>query len=69
MDSQRILDDLPMRPLQVVAVVLCIALNALDGFDVLAISFSVLRGFGFHKQMEPLLRDEVPTVVVAETAK
>lgn len=40
MGSQHILDDLPMRPLQVVAVVLCVALNALDGFDVLAISFS-----------------------------
>ena len=40
MDPQRILDDLPMRPLQVVAVCLCIALNALDGFDVLAISFA-----------------------------
>ena len=29
-----------MRPLQVAAVALCIALNALDGFDVLAISFA-----------------------------
>lgn len=29
-----------MMPLQVVAVLLCIALNALDGFDVLAISFA-----------------------------
>lgn len=29
-----------MTPLQVVAVLLCIALNALDGFDVLAISFA-----------------------------
>ena len=40
MESRRILDDLPMTPLQVVAVLLCIALNALDGFDVLAISFA-----------------------------
>ena len=40
MSSQNILENLPMRPLQVVAVVLCITLNALDGFDVLAISFS-----------------------------
>ena len=40
MESKRILDDLPMMPLQVVAVLLCIALNALDGFDVLAISFA-----------------------------
>lgn len=30
----------PMRALQVVVVALCIALNALDGFDVLAISFA-----------------------------
>ncbi len=30
----------PMRRLQVVVVALCIALNALDGFDVLAISFA-----------------------------
>ncbi|MCH9693322.1 MAG: MFS transporter [Gammaproteobacteria bacterium] len=29
-----------MRPLQVTAVVICIILNGLDGFDVLAISFS-----------------------------
>ncbi len=39
-DAHRILDDLPMTRLQVAAVVLCITLNALDGFDVLAISFS-----------------------------
>lgn len=30
----------PMRALQIVVVALCIALNALDGFDVLAISFA-----------------------------
>lgn len=30
----------PMRAAQIVVVVLCIALNALDGFDVLAISFA-----------------------------
>jgi benzoate transport len=29
-----------MRPVQIVVVALCIALNALDGFDVLAISFA-----------------------------
>ena len=40
MASQNILDDLPMRRGQVIAVALCIALNALDGFDVLAISFA-----------------------------
>jgi len=40
MNSQRILEDLPMTRLQVAAVAICIMLNALDGFDVLAISFS-----------------------------
>lgn len=30
----------PMRPAQIVVVAVCIALNALDGFDVLAISFA-----------------------------
>lgn len=30
----------PMRPAQIVVVAICIALNALDGFDVLAISFA-----------------------------
>jgi len=40
MKSQRILDDLPMTRLQIAAVAICIMLNALDGFDVLAISFS-----------------------------
>lgn len=40
MNSQRILDDLPMTRLQIAAVAICIMLNALDGFDVLAISFS-----------------------------
>lgn len=40
MNSQRILDDLPMMPLQIAAVFICIVLNGLDGFDVLAISFA-----------------------------
>lgn len=40
MSTERILDDLPMKPLQIIAVVICVALNALDGFDVLAISFA-----------------------------
>ena len=38
--EKNILDDLPMMPLQITAVVICIALNAMDGFDVLAISFA-----------------------------
>lgn len=39
-DPRQILDQSPMRRLQVVAVILCVLLNALDGFDVLAISFA-----------------------------
>jgi benzoate transport len=35
-----ILDDRPMSALQIAAVAITIALNALDGFDVLAISFA-----------------------------
>lgn len=40
MDPRQILAEQPMRRMQVLAVVLCILLNALDGFDVLAISFA-----------------------------
>ena len=40
MTSRQVLGELPMRPLQVFGVGLCIALNAMDGFDVLAISFA-----------------------------
>ena len=40
MQEQRILDDLPMTRFQIAAVALCVALTALDGFDVLAISFA-----------------------------
>ena len=39
-DPQIILAKSPMRPLQIAAVALCVLLNALDGFDVLAISFA-----------------------------
>ncbi|WP_317928634.1 MFS transporter [Halioxenophilus sp. WMMB6] len=39
-DPQNLLDHLPMTRLQVVAVFMCVLLNALDGFDVLAISFA-----------------------------
>ena len=39
-DPRVILDREPMRRLQVLAVGLCVLLNALDGFDVLAISFA-----------------------------
>lgn len=35
-----LLNESPMSRLQIMAVVICIALNALDGFDVLAISFA-----------------------------
>ncbi len=39
-DAKKILDQSPMRGFQIMAVTLCILLNALDGFDVLAISFA-----------------------------
>jgi len=39
-DPRAVIAAAPMRKLQVVVVALCIALNALDGFDVLAISFA-----------------------------
>lgn len=39
-DPRALLAATPMRGLQVLVVALCIALNALDGFDVLAISFA-----------------------------
>ncbi|GAM04209.1 MFS transporter [Novosphingobium sp. MBES04] len=39
-DPQALLAHSPMRPLQILVVALSIALNALDGFDVLAISFA-----------------------------
>ena len=39
-DVRAVIAAAPMRRLQIVVVALCIALNALDGFDVLAISFA-----------------------------
>ncbi len=39
-DLRRILDVQPMQWRQIVAITLCVLLNALDGFDVLAISFA-----------------------------
>ncbi|MBN8842533.1 MAG: MFS transporter [Sphingomonadales bacterium] len=39
-DPRTVIAASPMRTLQIVVVALCIALNALDGFDVLAISFA-----------------------------
>jgi benzoate transport len=40
MDPRTLLAEAPMRRLQIAIVALCVALNALDGFDVLAISFA-----------------------------
>jgi benzoate transport len=40
LSPQTILSKGTMRPLQIAAVTLCVLLNALDGFDVLAISFA-----------------------------
>ncbi len=39
-DPRDIIAQSPMSRLQIVAIILCILLNALDGFDVLAISFA-----------------------------
>jgi benzoate transport len=39
-DIRRVIDEAPMGRAQIAAIVLCILLNALDGFDVLAISFA-----------------------------
>ncbi|WP_313801741.1 MFS transporter [Sphingobium sp.] len=39
-DVRRLLDEAPMGRLQIAAIILCVLLNALDGFDVLAISFA-----------------------------
>ena len=39
-DPRVMLDDAPMGRMQVIAVALCVVLNALDGFDVLSISFA-----------------------------
>ena len=40
MDPREVILDRPMGRFQVVAVLICVALNALDGFDVLSISFA-----------------------------
>lgn len=39
-DPQQLINDSPMSRLQIAAVTICVILNALDGFDVLAISFA-----------------------------
>src|SRR5215218_6155372 len=39
-DPRRIIAESPMRAAQLIAVAITIGLNALDGFDVLAISFA-----------------------------
>ncbi|RKT22864.1 benzoate transport [Paraburkholderia sp. RAU2J] len=40
LDLRRTVDENPMSRFQIVAVVVCIVLNMLDGFDVLAVAFS-----------------------------
>ena len=40
MDPREVIDQSSMTRLQITAVVLCIVLNALDGFDVLSIAFA-----------------------------
>lgn len=39
-DVRMLLDEAPMGRVQIAAIALCVLLNALDGFDVLAISFA-----------------------------
>ncbi|WP_121493891.1 MFS transporter, partial [Pseudomonas aeruginosa] len=39
-DLRRALDDEPMRPVQWLAVAVCIVLNLIDGFDVLVMAFT-----------------------------
>ena len=39
-DPRALVSERPMAPIQIAAVVLCVVLNALDGFDVLSISFA-----------------------------
>lgn len=39
-DPRRLIDESRLSPMQIAAIILCICLNALDGFDVLAISFA-----------------------------
>ena len=39
-DPRRLLAQAPMTPAQIVAIAMCVLLNALDGFDVLSISFA-----------------------------
>jgi benzoate transport len=51
-DPRTIIRSEPMGSFQVVAVIICIALNALDGFDVLAISFAapgISREWGLER--------------------
>ena len=43
-DPRQIINDRPMSILQIIAVALTIGLNALDGFDVLSISFASING-------------------------
>lgn len=52
MDPRKIILDRPMGRLQIAAVALCVALNALDGFDVLSISFAapgIARDWGIER--------------------
>jgi len=39
-DPKALIEQSPMTPMQIVAVAMCVFLNALDGFDVLSISFA-----------------------------
>ncbi|MBL8643369.1 MAG: MFS transporter [Rhodospirillaceae bacterium] len=53
-DPRGAIARLPMHRMQIVVVVLCIALNALDGFDVLSISFAA-PGIAAEWGIEPAM--------------
>lgn len=51
-DPRTLLDTAPMRPAQIVAIAVTVGLNALDGFDVLSISFAsplIARDWGIDR--------------------
>ncbi len=51
-DPRTLLDTAPMRPAQIVAIAVTVGLNAIDGFDVLSISFAsplIARDWGVDR--------------------
>ena len=54
---RQMLDEAPMGRLQIAAIILCILLNALDGFDGLTLSVLALGGHPSHLRLDPFLTD------------